>query len=88
MKRIMMMVTVLITLVLLPFPVQAATLTVAGKSSLLMDVATGTVLQETNAHERLAPASVTKVMTMLLIMEAVDSGKIAMTDTEIGRAHV
>lgn len=81
MKRVLIMVTVLITLMVLPFPVQATALTVAGKSSLLMDVATGTVLQETNAHERLAPASVTKIMTMLLIMEAVDSGKIAMTDT-------
>ena len=81
MKRVLIMVTVLITLMVLPFPVQATALTVAGKSSLLMDVATGTVLQETNAHEKLAPASVTKIMTMLLIMEAVDSGKIAMTDT-------
>ena len=80
MKRVLIMVTVLITLMVLPFPVQATALTVAGKSSLLMDVATGTVLQETNAHEQLAPASVTKIMTMLLIMEAVDSGKIAMTD--------
>ena len=52
----------------------------AGKSAVLMDVATGTVLYESNSHERLAPASVTKVMTMLLIMEAVDSGKIALTD--------
>ena len=81
MKRLFVMATVLITLVLLPVPAQAAALTVAGKSSLLMDVATGTILQESNAHEKLAPASVTKVMTMLLIMEAVDSGKIAMTDT-------
>ena len=81
MKRVFWMVSVLITLIVLPFPVQAAALEVAGKSSLLMDVATGTVLQESNAHEKLAPASVTKVMTMLLIMEAVDSGKIAMTDT-------
>ena len=81
MKRIFAMITVLITLVLLPFPVQAAELKVAGKSAALMDVATGTVLYEANSHERLAPASVTKVMTMLLIMEAVDSGKIAMADT-------
>ena len=56
-------------------------LEVVGKSALLMDIATGTVLYEKNAHARLAPASVTKVMTMLLIMEAIDSGKIAMTDT-------
>ena len=75
------MVTVLITLVVLPFPVQAVELKVAGKSAVLMDVATGTVLYESNPHDRLAPASVTKVMTMLLIMEAVDSGKITMTDT-------
>ena len=81
MKRIFVMITVLITLVLLPFSVQAAELKVAGKSAALMDVATGTVLYEANSHERLAPASVTKVMTMLLIMEAVDSGKIAMADT-------
>ena len=81
MKRIFVMITVLITLVLLPFPVQAAELKVAGKSAALMDVATGTVLYEANSHERLAPASVTKVMTMLLIMEAADSGKIAMADT-------
>ncbi len=74
-------VLVLILLLsLAPLPAAAAELTVAGKSALLMDVSTGTVLYESNAHERLAPASVTKVMTMLLIMEAVDSGKIAMTD--------
>ena len=81
MKRIFLMMVVLITLVVLPFPAQAAQLKVAGKSALLMEKDTGTVLFESNAHERLAPASVTKVMTMLLIMEAVDSGKIAMTDT-------
>ncbi len=61
-------------------PVQAAGPQVAGKSALLMDVATGTVLYEQNAHEKLAPASVTKVMTMLLIMEAIDSGKIHWED--------
>ncbi len=81
MKRLFVMVTVLVTLVVLPVPVLAADLNVAGKSAALMDVTTGTVLFESNSHEQLAPASVTKVMTMLLIMEAVDSGKISMTDT-------
>ena len=81
MKRILVLGMVLITLVVLPFPISAAELQVAGKSAVLIDVATGTVLYESNSHEKLAPASVTKVMTMLLIMEAVDSGKIAMTDT-------
>ena len=59
----------------------AQTLEVAGKSAVLMDVATGTVIYESNSHEKLAPASVTKVMTMLLIMEAIDSGKIGWDDT-------
>ena len=57
-----------------------AGLEVGGKSAVLMDVATGRVLFEQNAHEPLAPASVTKVMTMLLIMEAIDSGRISWDD--------
>ena len=63
-------------------PVSAANAgpTVAAKSAVLMDMATGTVLLEQNAHQPLAPASVTKVMTMLLIMEAIDSGKIGWND--------
>ena len=67
-------------LVVFPADVQAVELEVAGKSGVLMDVATGTVLYESNTHEPLAPASVTKVMTMLLIMEAIDSGKIGWDD--------
>ena len=62
-------------------PAAGTDLAVAGKSALLMDAATGTVLYEKNAHEKLSPASVTKVMTMLLIMEAIDSGKISWADT-------
>ena len=61
----------------LAVPVQAA----EPKSALLMDAATGTILYESNAHEALAPASVTKVMTMLLIMEAIDAGRIGWDDT-------
>ena len=70
-----------VLLCLLPIGVLAQAPEVGGKSVYLMDVATGTTLGEFNAHERLAPASVTKVMTMLLIMEAVDSGKIGWGDT-------
>ena len=64
----------------LPLGAEAAALEVAGKSAVLMDVETGTVLYEKNAHEKLSPASVTKVMTMLLIMEAIDAGKIGWDD--------
>lgn len=63
------------------FKAQAADLGVEAKSALLMDVQTGTVLYEKDAHTQLAPASVTKVMTMLLIMEAIDSGRIGWNDT-------
>ena len=58
----------------------AVDLELSGKSAVLMDVATGTVLYERNAHEPLPPASVTKIMTMLLIMEAIDSGRIGWED--------
>lgn len=50
---------------------------VAAPSCLLMDAATGTVLYEKNADESLAPASVTKVMTLLLVMEAIDRGQLS-----------
>ena len=72
----------LLVLCLLPHPVSAApALEVAGKSALLMDITTGTVLYEKNAHERLPPASVTKIMTLLLIMEAIDGGDLDWEDT-------
>ena len=58
----------------------AAALEIPAKSAVLMDVETGTLLYESNAHTPLAPASVTKVMTMLLIMEAIDSGSIRWED--------
>ena len=74
-------ITICLMLWMLPLNGQAVELQTAGKSAVLMDVATGTVLYEQNAHEPLAPASVTKVMTMLLIMEAIDSGKIGWDDT-------
>ena len=81
MKRI---IAALMLSALLPAMVLAASgeaLDVPVKSAVLMDVATGTVLYEKNAHEPLAPASVTKIMTMLLIMEAIDSGALNYRDT-------
>ena len=52
----------------------------SSKSAILMDVGSGKVLYEKNSHEKLPPASVTKVMTMLLICEALESGKIKIDD--------
>ena len=82
MKRVgWRIVAVGLVLSLAVLPSRAVDLDIKGKSALLMDVATGTILYESNSHEPLAPASVTKVMTMLLIMEAIDSGKIGWDDT-------
>ena len=64
-------------------PVRAAGPDIAAPSAILMDAATGTVLYEKNASERLRPASVTKVMTLLLVMEALDTGRIGWDDTVI-----
>lgn len=55
-------------------------LEIKAKSAVLMDVSTGEVLYKYNADEKLPPASVTKVMSLLLIAEAVDSGKIKLED--------
>ena len=53
---------------------------IGSKSAVLMDASSGQVLYEKNCHEKLPPASVTKVMTMLLICEALESGKIKIND--------
>ena len=81
MKRMGLAVALAVLVTLLPGKVQATGLEVAAKSAVLMDVETGTVLAEQNAHEPLPPASVTKVMTMLLIMEAIDDGRIRWEDS-------
>ncbi len=75
------MLCVILVLCALAVPLQAAELEVAAPSAVLMETATGTVLYEKNAHERLAPASVTKVMTLLLVMEALENGRISWDDT-------
>ena len=81
MKRVLgILLAAVLTASLFPQQAAAVNLDLNAKSALLMDVATGTVLYEKECHERLAPASVTKVMTMLLIMEALDSGRIQLTD--------
>jgi len=81
MKRMVWILVGLFFIGMLPVSAAAADMALPAKSALLMDVTTGTVLYESNAHEALRPASVTKVMTMLLIMEAIDTGRIGWDDT-------
>lgn len=73
MKKLLVL---LVTLSILMVPASAAGPEVSAKAVLLMEKSTGEVLYEENSHEPLEPASVTKVMTMLLIEEALDSGQI------------
>ena len=63
------------------FLLHAAEPELDAKSAILMEAETRTVLYELNADEQLPPASVTKIMTLLLTMEAVDSGTISLSDT-------
>ena len=79
MKRLGVLLAAVLLLGLLPGPARAAE--VPAKSAFLMEVATGTVLYAQNEHAKLPPASVTKVMTLLLIMEAIDSGALRWEDT-------
>lgn len=65
-----------------PAPQAAGTADLApsARSAILMDADSGTIIFEKNSHAKLPPASITKVMTMLLIMEAIDQGRIKLTD--------
>jgi len=57
------------------------------KASILMDATTGNILLENNSHERLPIASITKIMSMLLIMEAIDSGRLSFDDKVLVSEH-
>ena len=65
----------------LPLPVHAVELPVEAKAALLMEKETGQVLFAKEEHQRLEPASVTKIMTLLLTMEAISRGELRYEDT-------
>lgn len=84
MKRIIVFLLSLSIFITLPARVyaqeQADSEEVIAKSTVLMSLDTRAVLSEYNSHERLSPASVTKIMSLLLIFEAIDSDKISLDD--------
>ncbi len=81
MKKICIVLLIVFTFTsLFPFTSSAETLDLNVPSALLMDQTTGKVLYEHNADEKRAPASVTKIMTMLLIMEALEANKLSLAD--------
>ena len=73
------------------FPVRAETESISPEilaaSGILMEVETGKILYEKDSNTRRCPASVTKVMTLLLIFEQLDSGKLSLNDTVTTSAH-
>ena len=81
MKRLGCFALSILLMISLCAPVFAEEPEFAGRSWCLIDAATGTLLRAYNEHEPLAPASVTKVMTLLLIMEAIDTGALKWSDT-------
>ena len=62
-------------------------LDIKAKSAILMEVNTGKILYEANADEKLPPASITKIMSLLLVMEAIDSGKMSVEDVITASEH-
>lgn len=66
---------------------QKPSLSLTSKSYVLMESSTGTIISAHNEHEKLPPASITKIMTLLLIFEALDSGQIKLSDEVVTSAH-
>ena len=70
----------LLVLLVCPFSVLALDLASNAKSAIIIEPTTGKVIFEKNSNERLEPASMTKIMTLLLTFEAIDNGKISLDD--------
>ncbi len=60
---------------------------ISAPSALLMEASTGQVIYEKNADEQRSPASITKIMTLILIFDAIDAGKIKLTDEVVTSAY-
>ena len=80
MKRAVGFLAALVLTVGLVRPCWGVELTLTSHAALLMEKSTGEILYAQNEHDALPPASVTKIMTVLLTMEAIDSGRIALDD--------
>lgn len=87
-KNISILLAVVILLLSLPMSVGAVTDSdLTAPSAILVDSENFNILYEKNSHEQRSVASITKVMTVLLIMEDIEKGKISLTDTVTASAH-
>lgn len=68
-------------------PTAAAAQEIPAKSAVLMDAGSGQLLFEKNAHQPMPPASITKIMTLLLVMEAIEDGQLRWEDTAVCSDH-
>jgi len=75
------LVSIFLVIIMITLPISAfGEIDITSKAALLMDYNTGKIIYALNEHEKLPPASVTKIMTLLLVMEAVSNGKITLDD--------
>ncbi|MBD5170113.1 MAG: D-alanyl-D-alanine carboxypeptidase [Oscillibacter sp.] len=87
MKKIITCLLAFTLLLTLAVPARAESLAVEAGACLLMEKTTGQVLYAVNEHQQLEPASVTKIMTVLLVMEAIDSGTLNYDDMVTASAY-
>lgn len=80
---VLLCIFMLMTMPVIAFAEEGNTVidSLSAKSAILMEISSGEVLLSKNPDEKLPPASITKIMTLLLVMEAIDSGKITLEDT-------
>lgn len=87
MKKIVVWLTVLITVMSVIVPVKAEGPEIEAPCAILTEASTGRVIYEKNADESLHPASITKIMTLLIIFDAVEDGSISLEDAVTVSEH-
>lgn len=87
MKKLTLLLSLVLLLELLPVQAMAVEIPITSRAALLMEKETGQILYAQNEHEKLEPASVTKIMTLLLTMEAIDAGKLHYDDVVTASAN-
>lgn len=80
-KTLSIFIALILILLLIPYKTNAEEQPSAPRAAILMEAATGQILYSVNAQEKLPMASITKVMSLLVLADMIDSGELALTDT-------
>ena len=86
MKKILFVVLILVSLFIIPVKAEEQMASNA-KSAILIEASTGTILFEKSSNEKFAPASMTKMMSLLIIMENIDNGNLKMDEIVKASKH-